>query len=543
MMNDKFVFQKNDEIGSAAAEDDAAYLSRCFVDTGDLSKLCDCENPRRIIVGRTGSGKSALISELVTKNARCIQLQPHSLALNFIATNDVVTFFEAAGVNLTPIYILLWRHLLVVELLKKKFNIRDQESQNNYTRALEKLLTRRDRNKEQAVDYLSKWGNKFWLTSEERIHELVTRVEGSLKASVDGTGVGVPLTLGGAKKLTEEQRAVVEHRGREAVSKVQIRELENIITVLEEDIFTDPQQRFYVTVDTLDEDWVDDRIKLQLIKALIDSVRKLQRLRFVKVILAIRQDLLDRVIHFDRSPGFQEEKYESLYLDLSWTKQQLLEVVERRLNELVKRKYTKQSVKFHDLFESIVQGQSTFEYLLDRTFMRPRDIILFINECIRQAEDKDRISPNVIKSAEESYSYKRLQSLATEWQGIHPNLYHVLKMFHGMRSRFEVSDLTQEYFERRYVDVVSDIENHDADRLTKGLQSLYEPQCNFNSLRNYFLRDLYSTGFLGIKSSPQSSIYWSYRSRYSLSPGEIKPSSMVYIHPTFHKALAIDHRE
>ena len=543
MIHDEFIFQRNDDIGAAAAEDDSTFLADCFIDIGDLSALEDCDNPRRIIVGRTGAGKSALISVLKIRNERYAQLSPHSLALNFIANSDVVNFFEAAGVSLAPFYGLLWRHLLVVELLKLKFNIRDEASQANYTRYMEKVLTRKDRNKEQAVEYLTKWGNKFWLTSEERVHELVSRVEGSLKASIGGSSIGVPLNFGGAKQLTQEQRSIVENRGREAVSKVQIRELENIITVLAEDIFIDHLQRFYITIDTLDEDWVDDKIKLQLIKTLLDSVRKLRQLKYVKVILAIRQDLLDRVLHFERSPGFQEEKYESLYLDIVWTRDQLYELTEKRLQKLVRRRYTRHPITFQNLFVGSVDGRETFDYLLDRTFRRPRDIILFVNECIRHGENRSQITPTMVKAAEEAYSYRRLQSLATEWQGIHPNLLHVLKMFRGMQSRFEVSELTREFFENQYMEVLNEIEDPSADRLTKGIQSLYSPQGNFNSVRSYFLRDLYTTGFLGIKSSPQESIHWSYLSRYSMSPGEIKGNSAVYIHPTFCRALSINRHE
>ena len=122
MEQDTFVFRKHDEIGAAAAEDDAQYLEDCFVDTGDLALLADCKSHKHIIVGRTGSGKSALILELTRVNPNVIHLSPHDLSLNFIANNNIISFFETAGVNLTPFYVLLWKHLLVVELLKKKLD-------------------------------------------------------------------------------------------------------------------------------------------------------------------------------------------------------------------------------------------------------------------------------------------------------------------------------------------------------------------------------------------------------------------------------------
>ena len=59
-----FVFCKNDEIGSAGAEDDEQYLKDCFIDTGELPVLLDCDNAKRIVVGRTGAGKTALLTKI-----------------------------------------------------------------------------------------------------------------------------------------------------------------------------------------------------------------------------------------------------------------------------------------------------------------------------------------------------------------------------------------------------------------------------------------------------------------------------------------------
>jgi len=55
---DHFVFRKHDTVGSAAAEHDSLFLDECFVDTGDINFLLDRKNPKRIIVGRTGAGKT-----------------------------------------------------------------------------------------------------------------------------------------------------------------------------------------------------------------------------------------------------------------------------------------------------------------------------------------------------------------------------------------------------------------------------------------------------------------------------------------------------
>lgn len=98
----QFCFRKHDNIGAADAIDDMQYLADCFVDTGELDVLLDCEEPKRIVVGRTGAGKTALLTQVGKGGGEVINLSPHELSLNYIANNTVIQFFENAGLNLSP---------------------------------------------------------------------------------------------------------------------------------------------------------------------------------------------------------------------------------------------------------------------------------------------------------------------------------------------------------------------------------------------------------------------------------------------------------
>ena len=60
---------------------------------------------------------------------------------------------------------------------------------------------------------------------------------------------------------------------------VQIKELSDILDMMD-DYLTDPQKRYYITIDRLDEDWVDDRLRLHLIRALIETVRDFQKVKY-----------------------------------------------------------------------------------------------------------------------------------------------------------------------------------------------------------------------------------------------------------------------
>src|SRR5438067_10972513 len=82
-VSDRFTFRKHASIGAAAAEEDARFLADCFVDNGDLEPLIDCSDRRRIILGRTGAGKSALLQKVVDQTG-AIVINPESLAFNYL---------------------------------------------------------------------------------------------------------------------------------------------------------------------------------------------------------------------------------------------------------------------------------------------------------------------------------------------------------------------------------------------------------------------------------------------------------------------------
>ena len=118
----EFKFRRTDIIGVASAEDDAEFLKTCFVKTEEYEALKDKEDIRQIVLGRTGSGKSALFERLKQEEEeRTISIEPRELALTYVSNSSVIKYFSDLGVNLDPFYKLLWRHVLTVEILRRHF--------------------------------------------------------------------------------------------------------------------------------------------------------------------------------------------------------------------------------------------------------------------------------------------------------------------------------------------------------------------------------------------------------------------------------------
>ena len=68
-----FKFRRTDRIGAAGAEEDREFLDSCFVDTGDLALLENLADNRLIILGRTGTGKTALLQQLARNRSERIR--------------------------------------------------------------------------------------------------------------------------------------------------------------------------------------------------------------------------------------------------------------------------------------------------------------------------------------------------------------------------------------------------------------------------------------------------------------------------------------
>ena len=112
-------------------------------------------------------------------------------------------------------------------------------------------------------------------------------------------------------------------------------------------------------------------------------------------------------------------------------------------------------------------------------------------------------------------------------------------MFYGLRANFQVSTITSAWLEEKYIEIVDSISDKKGP-LAKLLDSLYAASGNFSSVRNNLIRELHVTGLLGIKPGPSSTVSWAHKGGRSISQGQLKPSSHVYIHPMFYRALGVN---
>jgi hypothetical protein len=494
----------------------------------------DTESPASIIVGRTGAGKSATLIRLEQVAYNVVNINPSDLSFKYVENSTILKFFRDAGVNLDVFYRMLWRHVLITELLRARYNWDSEKVVESWFDALFQKF-KRDPVKARALRYLQEWGDKFWQDTEVRVKEVTEKMEADLRSSISA---GHVVKLDASAKLSEEEKIEVLTRGSSVVNKIQMKELGKLIAFLAEDVFDDPQRPFFITIDNLDENWVASSSKFFLIRSLIEEIKIFRKIRNVKIIAVLRQDLLEKVYNETRDGGFQEEKYESYYAKLRWREKDLEALLEIRINEVFKRKYTGRKVTLAEILPKDRGSDKSLNYILDRTFLRPRDAISFLNECLTAAEGRGRITWSILHNAEEKYSQKRLRSVLDEWTQLFPNLRHCVSLVRGLPESFVLGDIKEDAIDTAIIAAAS---SGDGDELGRMATDFLSPdkQTRKEGFVSLALVTLYHVGIIGVKPTATSPFSWVYREGRNIGVGDINPDCHFRIHKMFWREFGV----
>lgn len=177
----------------------------------------------------------------------------------------------------------------------------------------------------------------------------------------------------------------------------------------------------------------DVAVRFKLIRGLIESLKAFRKIRDLKILVAVRSDVLERVVQETKDLTFQREKLDDYFVHLKWTKLLLKELVDRRIERLFRKQYTQDAITFDTIFRARVGNMEPFDYLLERTLMRPRDIIAFVNECLSEAQGNYEVTATMIKKAEAQFSTKRRASIEQEWQSAYPSIKRLISFLSGKR--------------------------------------------------------------------------------------------------------------
>ena len=171
-----------------------------------------------------------------------------------------------------------------------------------------------------------------------------------------------------------------------------------------------------------------------------------------------------------------------------------------------------------------VLGRKSFDYMVSKTFYRPREVIQFLKLCHEDAlnYEKKVFDSDSIERAEETFSKWKFDHLCSEYINIYPKLEQLLLKFKRLSKNLSRNELEKIIINEILKD---DSSAHYGEWLEKA-----EPE--------EIIQILYKVGFIGakkekIQKGEQSDFYYFFNS----SEAHFDDTEMFEIHPSFWSYL------
>ncbi len=271
-----------------------------------------------------------------------------------------------------------------------------------------------------------------------------------------------------------------------------------------------------VLIDRLDEEWDGSEEAERLLIALLmvskdlnDSMGPDKLGGGLKVLVFLRSDIYGGLGAEPTGPQFDDQdKHRGTEQVLTWTVPELREMLTARLPE---------GLNADDLFETgQMRGESSaFSYIVTRTFLRPREVIQFVEACQQAAMlDAEEISKDAIRSAEQQYSRWKVADLKREFARVHPELPALLETLQLGYQRYLSFDEIGERISKANPKLVEEL----------GLRRLLEI--------------LFVTSVIGVRPGDSGKIKF----RSEDSDLALPPEAAVSVHQSLRKGLDITER-
>ncbi len=470
-----------------------------------------------------------------------IRINPENLSLPYITNLQAIRYLDTLGVNLDNFWQTLWRHVLLVEILRHRYKVDSPAAKSNFLQNLRERI-RNDKTKQAALAYLDDFEGNFWCESDERVRQITDRFAERIGAEGGGKlgGAGASLSASGNVATESSQEAHTEQvlRFQRIVNDTQLARLNKMINVLDEDVL-DSNHFTYVLIDDLDKEWVDERIANDLIRCLFSTVYSLHNVRNLKVIVALRTNIFQE-LDFGRRGGGQEEKFRALVQEIRWAPHSLMRVLDERAQVSGRRLGS----DVNSFGEFLPSSNSTMgkpvEYILDRTLLRPRDALAFANECFSVGAGKDRLAWADIKSAEETYSVGRLLALRDEWKGTYPGIAEVVQQFRHASMRME-RDEFQERLDNAIL-LLSDERFEGAKWMTDASAHIWSAGADVEWAYLYspLIKILYRLGLIGLSTrSGDRPVFFNQDPHLIDRSSDVDASKYFYVHRMYHRGLEV----
>ena len=422
--------------GASSAENEFPDLGEYYLQTDAFLRTARGEV--RLVVGRKGSGKTALFSQIrdkVRQNRQNIVLDLKPEGYKLKKFKEAVAVFLREG-SYEHTIMALWEYLLLLEICYKLLekdaipHTRNHHLYEPYRRLAELY---------QSDEYISEgdFSERMTVLLERISHDYVAKFGMSPDTVLTQAEVTNLIYKHDVAALREHVRTYMSHKG-----------------------------ELWVLIDNLDKGWPTHGVAdddLILIRALLEATRKLERdfqrtSQTCHTVVFLRNDVYEMLVRETPDRG-KESK-----VALDWTDADLLrEVLRRRIvyNQM------NSGLEFAHIWPRLcishIKGEESSQYLIERSLMRPRCLIDLIEHCRGHAVNlqRDQIGPEDIAAGVITYSSDLLTDIGYEIQDVMPDADEILYAFVGEKRTMSTKEyedtLVQSGISYDAIDAITDI--------------------------------------------------------------------------------------
>ena len=480
------------DLGDVAAENEIQTLDYYFVKTPQFQQTR--QGHARLVIGRKGSGKTALFyglrKDILSKRSGreflVLDLKPEGHQFQLLKETVIAPLAEGMQQHTLTAF---WHYLLLVEIASRTLQRRSKRAFHdieslNYIKKLRDLYERHD-SLEGESDF------------SERLRRLVDRLIKTFPN--DGGELRVP-------DVTN------------TLYQGDISELDSVALNFLDDI-----DGIWILLDNIDKGFRThgiDKVDVLIVRCLLEASRKLQHSLERQELdcsttVFLRSDVYDHLV--DQTP----DRGKDSIVNVDWSDIKLIEeLLLRRFQFEVEELEGDFDTVWSQIFETHVGGESSFVYITDRTFLRPRDVLNFVRKCIHVAVSRshERVLEEDILSAEKEFSEDMLNEIRYEYRDVFPTHQDLVFGFVGADRRLSLDDLQFVFLEAKL------------------------PEDDWDNVINILL--WYS--FIGVTDAGTD--HFSYQYSYSvphvraINKRKESDAAVFVVHPAFHSALRIQEK-
>jgi hypothetical protein len=357
---------------------------------------------KMLIIGRKGSGKSAVCMQLMADgagHAGRVLVTPDE------AAGEEIRRFELQGLPGDSAKALIWRYVFAIHATRHiVMHAKDAHGGRHKLDSVKALGRFLKQNGESA--------------GGERLVDRLAQGARGLQTSLSLEAFGVKASMDLGQSPSEGARAA---RQLEVVEQGVARAFADL------GCDGDVHAPLLLMVDQLEQVWSAEPDSNSMVIGLLLAAKHAASLygRSARFLLFLRADIYD-------SLSFGEgDKFHGDELRITWTEQALRDLALARARASVGEELSEEQL-WKELFPQTVGGEETATYLFRHCLPRPRDAIQFLNACQETAwleNQRERITEADVEQAGRQFSAWKLKDLTSEYLVAHPFLKNLFPLF------------------------------------------------------------------------------------------------------------------